>query len=79
MRPCGREWGGVREWEIIHECQVFHFFSGDWVDDGVCLVLPRPMVVSEGDGHVGCVHSAEVVPIQVAGRESPLASGHPPR
>jgi hypothetical protein len=31
------------------------------VDDGVCLVLPIPMVVSEGDDHVGCVHSAEVV------------------
>jgi hypothetical protein len=25
------------------------------------------MVVSEGDGHVGCVHSAEVVFGQVAG------------
>jgi hypothetical protein len=42
-------------------------FPSDVVDDGVCLVLPRPMVVSEGDGHVGGVHSAEVVLGQVAG------------
>jgi hypothetical protein len=41
------------------------------VDDGVCLVLSRPMVVSEGDGHVGCVYSVEVVLGQVAGREYP--------
>jgi hypothetical protein len=24
---------------ILHECRVFHFFSGDWVDDCVGLVL----------------------------------------
>jgi hypothetical protein len=46
---------------VLHERRVFHFFYGDGMDDGVCLVLPRPMVVAEGDGHVGCVHSAEVV------------------
>jgi hypothetical protein len=55
---------------ILHECHIFHFFSGDRVDDGVCLVMPRPMVVSEGDGHVGGVHSVEVVLGQVVGRES---------
>jgi hypothetical protein len=46
---------------------------------GVCLVLLIPMVVSEGDGHVGGVHSAEVVLGQVTGRESLQASGHPRR
>jgi hypothetical protein len=30
-----------------------------------------PMVVSEGNGHVGCVNSAEVVLGQAAGIESP--------
>jgi hypothetical protein len=39
------------------------------VDDGVFLVLPIPMVVSEGDDHVGGVHSTEVVLGQVAGRD----------
>jgi hypothetical protein len=47
------------------------------VDDGVCLVLLRPMVVSESDGHVDSVHSTEVVLGQVVGRESLRASGHP--
>jgi hypothetical protein len=40
------------------------------VDDGVCLMLLVPMVVSEGDGHVGGFHSTEVVLGQVVGRES---------
>jgi hypothetical protein len=64
MSPVERETG------IVHKCHVFHFFSVDGVDDGVCLVLLRPMVVYEGDEHVGGVHSAEVVLGQVAGRES---------
>jgi hypothetical protein len=46
---------------ILHERRVFHLFSGDGMDDGVCLVLPRPMAVAKGDGHVDCVHSTEVV------------------
>jgi hypothetical protein len=39
----------------------FHFFSSDRVDDGVCLVMPRPVFVSEGDGHLIGVHSSEVI------------------
>jgi hypothetical protein len=54
---------------VIHKRHVFHFFSGDGVDDGVRLVLLGSMVITEGDGHVGSVHSAEVVLGQVAGSE----------
>jgi hypothetical protein len=64
---------------ILHKCHVFHLFSNDGADDGLCLVLLRPMVVSEGNGHVDGVHSAKVVLGQVAGRESLRASGHPRR
>jgi hypothetical protein len=53
---------------ILHECHVFHFFSHDGVDDGVVLVFLRPMVGSQGDGHVRSVHAAEVVLGQVAWR-----------
>jgi hypothetical protein len=38
---------------IFHESRIFHFFSGDWVDDCVGLVLLLPIVFSEGNGHVG--------------------------
>jgi hypothetical protein len=55
---------------ILHKSHIFHFFAGDGVDDGVCLVLPRPMVVSKGDCHVIGVHFAEVVLVQATGRES---------
>jgi hypothetical protein len=64
---------------VLHERRVFHFFSGDWVDDGVGLVPLRPMVIPEGDGHVGGVHSTKVVLRQVAGRDCLGASGHPRR
>jgi hypothetical protein len=64
---------------VLHKCHVFHFFSGDGVDDGVCQMLLGPMVISEGDGHVGSVHSVEVVLGQVAGREILRASGYPRR
>jgi hypothetical protein len=43
---------------ILHECHVFYFFSGDGLDDSVGLVLLRPMVGSQGDGHVRSVHAA---------------------
>jgi hypothetical protein len=49
------------------------------VGNGVFQMLLRPMVISEGDGHVGSVHSAEVVLGKVEGRESLRASGHPRR
>jgi hypothetical protein len=59
---------------ILHECRVLHFFPRDGVDEVFCLVLLRPMVVSQGDGHVCSVHAAEV-----AWRESSRSSGHPRR
>jgi hypothetical protein len=46
---------------------VFHFFSGDGVNDCIGLVLLGPMVISQGDGHVGSVHAAKVFLGQVAG------------
>jgi hypothetical protein len=62
---------------VLHKCHVLHFFPGDVVDDGVCQMLLRPMVISEGDGHVGSIHSSEVVLGQVAGRDIMRVSGHP--
>jgi hypothetical protein len=41
----------------------------------VCLVLLRPMVVSQVDGHVCGVHHTEVLLGQVSGRESVSARG----
>jgi hypothetical protein len=49
------------------------------VNDCIGLVLLGPMVIPEGDGHVGSVHAAEVVLRQVARREILLARGHPRR
>jgi hypothetical protein len=60
--PNGLEMG------ILHECHVFHFFPSYRVDDGLGLVLPRPRVGSQGDGHVRSVHASEVVLGQVAWR-----------
>jgi hypothetical protein len=62
---------------IFHEGRVFHFFPGDWVDNCVGLVPLLPMVISEGNGHVGGFHSAEVILRQAAERELLGTSGHP--
>jgi hypothetical protein len=48
-----------------------------WVDDCVGVVPLRPMVISEGNGHVGGVHFAEVILRQVAWCESLGTSGYP--
>jgi hypothetical protein len=40
---------------------------GDGVNDCIGLVLMVPMVVYQGDGHVGSVHAAKVVLGQVSG------------
>jgi hypothetical protein len=52
---------------VFHEGHVFHFFSGDWVNECICLVLLGPMSISQGDAHVGSVHIAKVVLGQVSG------------
>jgi hypothetical protein len=54
---------------VFHEGHVFHFFSGDGVNDCIGLVLLGPMVISQGDGHVGSVHAAKVILGQVAGSD----------
>jgi hypothetical protein len=54
---------------VFHECHVFHFFSGDWVNDCIGLVLLGSMSIYQGDGHVGNVHAAKVVLGQVSGRK----------
>jgi hypothetical protein len=46
---------------------VFRFFSGDGVNDCIGLVLLVPMVISQGDGHVGSVYASKVVLGKVAG------------
>jgi hypothetical protein len=49
----------VSKWlqaRIFHKGHVFHFFSSDWVNDCICMVLLGPMVTSQGDGHVGRLH-----------------------
>jgi hypothetical protein len=50
---------------------MYSIFFVDGVNDGIGLVLLGPMVITEGDDHVGSVHAAEVVLGQVAGREIP--------
>jgi hypothetical protein len=64
---------------ILHKSRVFHFFAGNWVDDRVGVVPLCPMVISEANRHMGCVHSAKVILGQVAWRELPGSSGHPRR
>jgi hypothetical protein len=53
---------------VFHKGHVFHFLSGDGVKECIGLMCPGPMVISKGDGHVGGVHSTEVVFRQVTGR-----------
>jgi hypothetical protein len=43
---------------VFHKGHVFHFFSCDGVNDCIGLVLMGPMVIYQGDGHVGSVHAA---------------------
>jgi hypothetical protein len=52
---------------VFHKGHLFHFFSCDGVNDCIGLVLMVPMVISQGDGHVGSFHAAKVVLGQVAG------------
>jgi hypothetical protein len=52
---------------VFHNGHVFHFFSGDGVNDCIGLMCLGPMVISKGDGHVGIVHASEVALRQVAG------------
>jgi hypothetical protein len=58
------KWLQVR---VFHKGHVFHFFSSDWVNNCVGLVLMEPMSISQGDGHVDSFHAAEVVLGQVLG------------
>jgi hypothetical protein len=52
---------------VLHEGRVFDFFSSDWMDDCIGLVLLEPMSISQVDGHVGSVHTAKVILGQVSG------------
>jgi hypothetical protein len=52
---------------VFHKGHVLHFFSSDGVNDCIGLVLLGPMVISQGDGHVGSVHAEKVVLGQVPG------------
>jgi hypothetical protein len=52
---------------VFHKGRVFHFLSGDGVNDCISLIRLGPMVVSKGYGHVGGVYSTEVFLRQVAG------------
>jgi hypothetical protein len=54
---------------VFHKGHVFHFFSGDWVNDCIGVVLLGSMVISQGDGHVDSFHVAKVVLGQVPGRK----------
>jgi hypothetical protein len=49
---------------VFHKGHVFHFFSGDGVNDCIGLVLLVPMVISQDTAH-----AAKVVLGQVAGRK----------
>jgi hypothetical protein len=49
------------------EYSIFFIFPSDWLDDCVGMVPLLPMVISEGNGHVGGFYSAEAILKQVAG------------
>jgi hypothetical protein len=65
------------EMGILHESWVFHFFASDWVDDCVGLVPLWPIVISEGNYHMGWFHSAYIILRQAAWQESLCVIGHP--
>jgi hypothetical protein len=52
---------------VLNKGHVFHFFSGDGVNDCIGLMYLGTMVIYQGDDHVGSVHAAKVVLGQVAG------------
>jgi hypothetical protein len=54
---------------VFHKGHVFHFFSSDWVNDCIGVVLLVLMVISQGRSHVGSFHVAKVVLGQVPGRK----------
>jgi hypothetical protein len=54
---------------IFHKGHLFHFFTGDWVNNYICLVLLGPMVIYQGDGHMDSVHAAKIVLGKVAGNK----------
>jgi hypothetical protein len=54
---------------VFHKGHVFNFFSSDWVNECIGLVLLGLMVIYQGDGHVGSFHVAKVVLGQVPGRK----------
>jgi hypothetical protein len=64
---------------VFHKGRVFHFLSGDGVNDCIGLMCLGPMFISKGDGHVVGVHSTEVVLRQVARGKILRASWHPRR
>jgi hypothetical protein len=64
---------------VFHKGHLFHFFSGDGVNDCIGLVLLGSMVISQGDGHVGSVHAVKVVLGQVVGSKILLAPWQPRR
>jgi hypothetical protein len=52
---------------IFHKGRVFHLLSSDWVNKCIGVVFLGPMVISQGDGHVGSFHVAKVVLGKVPG------------
>jgi hypothetical protein len=52
---------------VFNKGHVLYFVSCDGVNDCIGLVLLGPMVISQGDGHVGSFHAAKFVLGQVAG------------
>jgi hypothetical protein len=53
---------------VFHEGRVFHLFSSDWVNDCIGVMLLGPMVISQGDIHVGSSHVPKFVLRQIYGR-----------
>jgi hypothetical protein len=51
---------------VFHKGHVFHLFSSDWVNECIGVVLLVPMMIYQGDCHVGSFHAAKVVLGQVS-------------
>jgi hypothetical protein len=54
---------------VFHEGCVFHFFSSDWVNDCIGVMLLGPMVISQGDSHDDGFYVPKVVLRQISGRK----------
>jgi hypothetical protein len=52
---------------VFHEGRVFHFFSSDWLNNCIGIMLMGPMVIPQGNFHVSIFHVPKIVLRQISG------------